>query len=105
MTSPRTWNPSSPNAIYHLFQPQFASIFCPLVTLKVDVREMWTVVDILVQFQRLEILEAFCLRLPTYPIYTDLLLVRTLKYMKIKAVPVQWMAGVTFPNTEECTTI
>jgi hypothetical protein len=71
---------SSPNAIYHLAQPQFASIFCALVTFKVDVREMRTEVDILAQFQRLENLEAYRLRLPTYPIDTDLPLVRTLKY-------------------------
>ena len=50
---------SSPNAIYHLVQPQFASIFCPLITFKVDAREMRTECNILAQFQRLEDLEAF----------------------------------------------
>ena len=96
---------SSPNAIYHLAQPQFASIFCALVNFKVDVREMRTEVDILAQFQRLENLEAYRLRLPTYPIDTDLPIVRTLKSMKIKTVSVQWMAGRTFPNMKECTII
>ena len=93
---------SSPNAIYHLAQPQFTSIFRRLVTFKVDVREMRTEVDILTHFEQLETLEAFRLRLPTYGPETDLPLVRTLKRMKIKTVSVQWMAGRTFPKLQEC---
>ena len=96
---------SSPNSIYTLSQPQFASIFRRLVTFKVDVREMRTEVDILSQFQNLETLEAYRLRLPNYHTDVDLPLVRTLKWMKIKTVSVQWMAGRTFPNMEECTII
>lgn len=95
----------SPNAIYHLAQPQFASIFRRLVTFNVDVREMRTEVDILTHFERLETLEANHLHLPLYPIETDLPLVRTLKRMKIKNVSVQWMVGRTFPNMAECTII
>ena len=64
-----------------------------------------TEVDFLAQFQQLETLEAYRLRLPTYAVQTGLLLVRTLKHMKIKTVFVQWVAGRTFPNTEECTII
>ena len=96
---------SSPNAIYRLAQPQFASIFRRLVTFKVDVREMQEEVDILPQFEQLVTLEAYRLRLPNYPVETDLPLVRTLKYMKIKLVSVQWMSGRTFPNMMECTLI
>ena len=96
---------SSPNSIYTLSQPQFASIFRRLVTFKVDVREMRTEVDILAQFEHLETLEAYRLRLPNYHTDVDLPIVRTLKWMKIKTVSVQWMAGRTFPNMEECTII
>ena len=96
---------SSPNSIYHLSQPKFTSIFRRLVTFKVDVREMRTEVDILAQFENLETLEAYRLRLPTYNTDIDLPLVRTLKWMKIKTVSVQWMAGRTFPNMTECTII
>ena len=96
---------SSPNAIYHLSQPHFASIFRRLVTFKVDFREMPTEVDILRHFEQLETLEAFRLRLPTYTVETDLPLVRTLKRITIKTVSVQWMAGRTFSNLEECTII
>ena len=96
---------SSPNAIYHLAQPQFVSIFRRLLTFKVDVRKMLSKVDILTQFEQLVTLEAYGLRLPNYPIETDLPLVRTLKFMKIKGASVQWMAGRTFPNLVKCTVI
>ena len=95
----------SSNAIYHLAQPQSASIFRRLVTFKVDAGKMQTEVDILTQFEQLVTLEAYRLRLPNYPVETDLPLVRTLKYMKINNVSVQWMAGRTFPNMAECTVI
>ena len=90
--------PSSPNAIYHLAQPQFASIFCALVTFKVDGSVIRTEVDILAP-------RSVVPATPTYPIDTDLPVVRTLKSMKIKTVSVQWMAGHTFPNMKECTII
>ena len=38
----------------------------------------------------------------SYPVETDLQLVRTLKYMKIEGASVQWMAGCKFPNLKEC---
>ena len=96
---------SSPNAIHYLAQPRFAAIFHRLVTFKADMRKMQTKVDILTHFGQLENLEVHCLRLPTYPVETNLPLIRTLKRMKIKDVSVQWMAGRTFPNMEECAII
>lgn len=96
---------SSPNAIHHLAQPYFAAIFHRLVTFKVDVRKMQTSVDILTHFGQLETLEAHYLHLPKYRVETNLPLVHTLKRMKITAVSVQWMAGRTFPNMEECAII
>jgi hypothetical protein len=96
---------SSPNALYHFAQPQFATIFRALIKFKAEVRLMGVVVDILAQFQQLETLDVEGLHLPTYPAETDLQLVRTLKYLKINTVSVQWMAGRTFPNLEECVII
>ena len=96
---------SSPNAIHHLAQPHFANIFHRLVTFKADVRKMRTKVDILTHFEQLETLEAHFLRLPTYTVETNLPLIRTLRRVKITAVSVQWMAGRTFPNMEECVII
>ena len=92
---------SSPNAQ----QPDIATIFHHLVTFKVNVPEMRAEVDILASLEQLETLEAHHLRLPFYPIKTDLPLVCTLRRMKIKLVSVQWMVGRTFPNMEECTLI
>ena len=92
-------------AVYHLAQPHFATIFCSLIIYKADICEMRTEVSILTQFQQLEALEAYRLRLPTYAVETDLPLVRTLKRMKIKTVSVQWMAEHTFTNLDECTII
>ena len=63
---------SWPTVIYHLSQPQFATISRFLVVFRVDVREMRTEVDILAQFQQLETLEAYRLRLPTFAVETDL---------------------------------
>ena len=94
-----------PNAIYHLAQPQFTSIFRRLVTFKVDVHEMRTEVGILARFEHLEDFEAFRLRLPAYTLDTELTLIRTLKRMKIKIVSVQWMACRTFPHLVYCTII
>ena len=96
---------SSPNAIYHLSQPHFASIFRRLVTFKVNVRKMPPEVDILRHFEQLETLEAFRLHLPTYTIDSDLPLVRTLKRITIKTVSVQWMAGRAFSKLAECNII
>ena len=96
---------SSPNAIHRLAQPHFTTIFHRLVTFKADVRKMQTKVDILAHFEQLETFEAHGLRLPTYPVGTNLPLVRTLRRMKITAVSVQWMAGRTFPNMEKCAII
>jgi hypothetical protein len=65
--------PLSPNAIRHLAQPHFATIFCHLVTLKVDMRGVRTKVNVLTSLEQLETLEAqYCLHLPTYAIETDL---------------------------------
>ena len=94
---------TSPKAIYHLAQPQFASIFRSLVILKVDVCEMRIEVDLLTQFQQVETLEAYGLRLPTHTLQAYLPIIHTLKRMEIKSVSVRWMAGRAFPNMEDCT--
>jgi hypothetical protein len=61
--------------------------------------------DILPYFENLQVLEAYRLHLPTYAHDVDLPLVHTLRRMSIKIVAVQWMAGRTFPDLEDCTII
>ena len=92
----------SPNALYRLSQPQFASIFRHLVTFKVGVRNMRFEADILPYFERLEGLEISGLYIPSYPPSRDLPVVRTLKSIKLKAVSIEWMTGREFPMVTEC---
>ena len=73
--------------------PQLATIFRSLVIFKVDVHEMRTEVDILAQFQQLETLEAYRLRLPTSAVETDLL--SSARPSTLKSIPFpcsEWQA-------------
>ena len=92
----------SPNALYRLSQPPFASIFRHLITFKVGVRDMRFEADILPYFERLEVLDASGLCLPSYPPDRDLPVVRTLKCVKLKGVSIEWMMGREFPMVTEC---
>ena len=95
----------APNVIWFLSSPCYRPFFSRLRYFKVDVREMKEPADILPYFENLEVLEAYRLNLPTYPHDMDLPIVRTLKRMSIKIVPVQWMSGRTFPVLEDCTVV
>jgi hypothetical protein len=96
---------ASPNVIWFLSSPCYRPFFSRLRRFKVDVREMKEPADILPYFENLEELEAYRLHLPAYPHDMDLPIVRTLKRMNIKIVPVQWMSGRTFPVLEDCTIV
>jgi F-box-like len=90
------------NAIVRFSQPKFTSIFRRLVTFKVAVRNMSFEADILPHFERLMVIEAYGLRLPSYPADMDLPVVRTLKTIKLKVVSIEWMTGREFPMVIEC---
>ena len=96
---------ATPNVIWFLASPCYRPFFSRLRHFKVDVREMKEPADILPFFDNLEVLEAYRLHLPVYCQDRDLPLVRTLKRMSIKIVPVQWMSGRTFPLLEDCTIV
>ena len=96
---------ASPNVIGFLSSPCYHAFFSRLRHFKVNVREMKDPADILPYFENLEVLEAYRLRLPTYPHDMDLPIVRTLKWLNIKVVSVQWMSGRTFPVLEDCTIV
>ena len=91
-----------PTTLDYIIQPQFVAIFHALVICKISHCTEDIMIDILTQFRRLETLDLAFLNLPSYPVETDLQLVRTLKYMKIEGASVQWMAGHKFPNLKEC---
>jgi hypothetical protein len=81
---------SAPNALWFLASPKYHSLFT---------------VYIVPYFKNPEVLEAYRLHLPTYHHEIGLPIVRTLRWMSIKIVSVQWMSGRTFPSLEDCTVI
>ena len=96
---------ASPNAIWFLADQKYRVFFSRLTRFKVDVREMRDPANILPYFENLEVLEAYRLHLPTYAHDVDLPIVRTIKWMSIKIVSVQWMSGRTFPALKDCTIV
>ena len=90
-------------AVLCLTQLAFAHIYHSLTTLNIQLfKPMDTPVDILPHLQRLETLEACRLCLPIYPPDSSLPLINTLRFLYLKSVSVQWMAGRTFPAVEKC---
>ena len=96
---------ASPNVIWFLADQKYRVFFSHLTHFKVDVREMRNPADILPYFENLQVLEAYRLHLPMYPLDVDLPIVRTLRRMSTKIVSVQWMSGRTFPALEDCSII
>ena len=94
---------ADPAAVLYLVQPDFAHIYHSLGTLKVQLsKRMDTPADILPHLQRLETLEACRLCLPLYSPDSPLPLINTLRFLYLKSVSVQWMAGHAFPALEKC---
>ena len=94
---------TDPAAVLRLAQPACSHIYHSLTTLKVQLtKRMDSTVDILPHLRRLEALEARGLCLPFYSPYSPLPLINTLRFLYLKSVSVQWMAGHDFPNLEKC---
>ena len=90
-------------AVLCLAQPAYSHIYHSLRTLKIQLLgRMDSPVDILLHLQRLETLEACRLCLPIYSPDSPLPLIRTLRFLYLKSVSVQWMAGHVFPALEKC---
>ena len=97
---------ADPAAVLRLTQPAFAHIYHSLTTLKVQLfKRMDRTVDILPHLQRLETLEACRLCLPSYSPDSPLPLIHTLRFLYLKSVSIQWMAGRAFPSLERCCVI
>ena len=94
---------ADPAAVLYLGQPACSHIYHSLTTLKIQLlKRMDSPVDILPHFQRLETLEASRLCLPFYSPGSTLPLTNTLRFLYLKAVSVQWLAGHVFPALEKC---
>ncbi len=94
---------ADPAAVLCLVQPPFADIYHSLTTLKIQLfKRMDSHADILPHLQRLETLEACRLCLPFYSSDSPLPLINTLRFLYLKSVSVQWMAGHVFPALKKC---
>ncbi len=94
---------ADPAAVLCLGQPACSHIYHSLTTLKIQLlKRTDNPVDILPHLHRLETLDACRLCLPIYPAGSSLPLIHTLRFLYLKSVSVQWMAGHVFPALEEC---
>ena len=86
-----------------LLQPGHLYIFGTLTDLAITLsKRMESPIDILPHLQRLEGFDARHLHFPIYPPDASLPLIQTLRYLYLRSVSVQWMAGKIFPVLQEC---
>ena len=94
---------ADPAAVLCLAQPACSHIYYSLTTLKILLfKRMDSPVDVLPHLHRLETLEACRLCLSFYPPDSPLPLTHTLRFLYLKSVSIQWMAGHIFPALEKC---
>jgi hypothetical protein len=94
-----------PHAISFFLQPQRHHVLSAVTTLIVDGRGISEPVHILPLLVHLQILEVSHLPLPDYNDSISLPFLSTLKQLKLRAVPIHWMAGREFRRIEDCTVI
>jgi hypothetical protein len=94
-----------PHAISFFLQPQRHHVLSSVTTLIVDGRGISEPVPILPLLVNRQILEISHLLLPSYDPSTSLPFYSTLKQLKLRAVPIDWMAGREFMCIEDCTII
>ena len=91
------------DAIRYLMQPTCLRVFCSLTGLVIRLsKRMESLADILPHLHKLESLQAQHLHLPIYSPDRPLPLIKTLNFLYLKSVSVQWMAGKVFPVLRTC---
>ena len=95
----------SPCAITFFLQPSGSLVLNSLTTLVIDGKGISEPVSILPLLGNLQTFEATDLPLPNYDTNTSLPFLSTLRQLKLRAVPIQWMAGREFKCLEGCTII
>ena len=94
---------TGPATVLWLVQPVCLHICHSLNILKIQLfKRMDSPANILPHLHRLETLEACRLCLPFYSPDSPLPLIHTLRFLYLKSVSVQWMAGHVFPALEKC---
>jgi len=92
-----------PASVFYLVQPAYLHITHSLTTLVVQLfKKMGNPVDILPHLHSLQHFHARELCLPFYPPNACLPLTRTLQFLHLKSVSVQWMAGHDFLALKQC---
>jgi hypothetical protein len=82
--------------------PMYSSIFHSITSLSLNTPGSRNPVDLLPHLHHLEALTATHLSLPTYHNDVNLPFVHTLRYLRLRAVSIQWMSGRTFHALESC---
>ena len=90
------------DTLHHIMQTPYNAVLRRLRVLKVHIPFSDTPLDILSCLERLEVLKARRLVLPSYTDSMDIPLVRTLRRLSIKFMFIQWMYGRTFRRLEKC---
>jgi hypothetical protein len=94
-----------PSAIFVFLQPQGHHILNSVITLLIDGKGISQQVTILPLLVHLQTFEVSHLPFPAYDAGTTLPLLSTLKKLKLRAVPIQWMVAGEFKHLEECTIV
>ena len=100
-----TMSVRSPCAIILLLQPHMSLVLNMITTLVIDGEAISEPVSILPLLGSLQVLDASNLPLPNYDTTINLPFLSTLKQLKLRGVPIQWMAGREFECLEDCTII
>jgi hypothetical protein len=104
--SPFPYDSACSSCHFFFLQPQRHHVLSAVTTLIVDGRGISEPpVPILPLLVHLQILEVSHLPLPSYDASTSLPFLSTLKQLKLRAVPIHWMAGREFRCIEDCTII
>ena len=92
-------------AIQYLLQPVHFSIYASLTSFIAKVSKMSHPIDLLPHLTQLEVLDLTNLYLSTIHGGLLLPLAHVLRYLRLKAVSIQWMGGQVFSQLEDCTII
>ena len=95
----------SPCAIVLLLQPHMSLVLSMITTFVIDGEGISEPVSILPLLVNLQVFDASNLPLPDYDTSTNLPFLSTLRQLKLRGVPIQWMAGREFKCLEDCTII
>ena len=93
------------SAIFSFLQPERHRVLNSVTTLIIDGKEISQPVPILPLLVHLQTFDASRLPLPNYDPNTSLPFLSTLRKLRLRATPIQWMEGREFIYLEDCTIV